>query len=106
MEIISFFKSKIVFNPTNSVSFYAGHDLGIEAILVVLGIKMNHHVPYASRLVFEYWTEKASQITHLRILLNGKILRIGNTDFLNLAELDRLIDSKFETLFGLDFSEE
>ena len=43
-----------------------GHDLGIEAILVVLGIKMDHHVPYASRLVFEYWTEKQTETTKIR----------------------------------------
>ena len=43
-----------------------GHDLGIEAILVVLGIKMDHHVPYASRLVFEYWTEKKTETTKIR----------------------------------------
>ena len=43
-----------------------GHDLGIEAILVVLGIKMDHHVPYASRLVFEYWTEKQTKTTKIR----------------------------------------
>ena len=43
-----------------------GHDLGIEAILVVLGIQMDHHVPYASRLVFEYWTEKKTETTKIR----------------------------------------
>jgi len=105
LEIVSFLKNKIVTNPTNSISFYAGHDLGIEAILVVLGIKMDHHVPYASRLVFEYWkTEENSEIKKIRILLNGEIVRIGASDFLKLTELDRLIDSEFENLFGLDFN--
>ena len=94
LEIISFLKYKIVMSPTESISFYAGkskscsitayiiafwldlnaysfltllgHDLGIEAILVVLGIKMDHHVPYASRLVFEYWTEKKTETTKIR----------------------------------------
>lgn len=104
LEIISFLKYKIVMYPTKSISFYAGHDLGIEAILVVLGIKMDHHVPYASRLVFEYWTEIKTETTKLRILLNGEILRIGSSDFLKLVELDRLIDQTFEKLFGVDFS--
>ena len=65
-----------------------GHDLGIEAILVVLGIKMDHHVPYASRLVFEYWTERQTETTKIRKRFSTSDSRLYDSSDMRHAAYD------------------
>ena len=80
-----------------------GHDIGIEAALVVLGFPLDHHVPYASRLIFEQWKDTKDK-KYLRILLNGNLLEIENREFSTLLQFDSFLNSTFEKYFQLSFS--
>ena len=98
------------------INLYAGHDISIEAILLVLDHPLDHHVPFAARLVFEEWIMNDGQklirfITDLdgimdhdsknfSIYANGTPIR----QFWPLDEFSSFIDAKFEHLFKVPFS--
>jgi hypothetical protein len=66
-------KTSIVF------AVYGGHESSIIPLLISLGIYEQRWIPYASRLIFEYWRKtsnetKKSQRQYIRVLFNGKVV--------------------------------
>lgn len=102
LQIINFFKKRVL-DQQGSISFYSGHDIGIEAALVVLGMPLDHHVPYASRLIFEQWIDADDQM-YVRILLNGQLVPIRNHEYMSLDDFESYLNYTFTELFQLPFS--
>jgi len=85
------------------INLFAGHDISIEAILLTLDQPLDHHVPFAARLVFEEWVESEGQKL-ISIYANGEPILINQRQFVPIEELDAFIDKKFEHLFKVPFT--
>lgn len=74
-------------NKETDVKFtlFSGHDVSISGFLVGLGIVNKEAVPpYASHLGAELW-EANSQLS-FRFTLNGEVLKIGNSDTIEIEQ--------------------
>lgn len=50
------------------------HDKTITMMLRTLGVPVKEWIPYATRVVFELWKQRASSVFSIRILLNGAVV--------------------------------
>ena len=64
---------------------------------------LDHHVPYASRLIFEQWMDADDQ-KYVRILLNGQLVPIRNQEYMSLDDFESYLNYTFTELFQLPFS--
>jgi len=102
LETVHFLKDTLSENKSK-INLYAGHDISIEAVLLTLGYPLDHHVPFAARLIFEHWDDKNGQ-KFISIYSNGEPVLIGNERLIPIERLDSFINNKFEQLFQVPFS--
>lgn len=85
------------------IAVYGGHEISIIPALISLGIFEQRWIPYASRLIFEFWRKtgvlnetKRSQREYIRVLFNGETvtsnLRFCKENLIENGELCPLQD--------------
>ena len=88
-----------VANETTLRSVYAAHDVTIEALLAALGAQTEMRIPFASRLVFEFWREPGQIEPTLRILFDGKAVFPTETGGMHIARFRKFLQDRFRSLF-------
>jgi hypothetical protein len=88
-----------VANATTSRAIYAAHDVTLEALLAALGAETPTRIPYASRIVFEFWREPSQLEPTLRILFNGNPVFPTDTDGIHVPQFRKILQERFRFLF-------
>ena len=83
-------------NPL-SFKIYSGHDITIEVILSALRVKMSARIPYASRVIFEFW--KHESIFLFRVLFNGVSVFPTDSDLISVTQFHTYLNDRFRLLF-------
>lgn len=85
------------------------HDNTISKMLTNLGVTMQEWMPYATRVVFELWRKKTTNLYEVRILLNGEVISVQcggwgrgmNRELIPYADLKEfLLSGKYRNLMA------
>jgi len=95
LNSIEFLKN-VTENPEN-FRIFSGHDITLDAILGGLGVKLDARIPFASRIVFEFWQFVDSEIS-FRVLYNGKHV-FPISGFFTSDQFSNFLEMRFQELF-------
>ncbi|XP_021363491.1 2-phosphoxylose phosphatase 1-like [Mizuhopecten yessoensis] len=75
-EILMRMKDNVLLKDNRKFVLYSGHDISLSPLITLLGLHLDGKwPPYASRVVFELYTKRASRFpvqAFIRVLYNGK----------------------------------
>lgn len=80
---------------------FSGHDVTIEAILSVFGVKLSNNVPFASRIIFEFFENN-----FLKIIFNGAQIFPVESKTISVEDYFTYLESQLNVLFPGAYSVE